>query len=384
MASIHLDPRGKSPYWYCAYRLPNGRRVFRSTKRKNRDEAQEYCRTLERGSKLGASDNLTESRAYELISEIVEITRGEPLKFYTAEEWLRDWLAGKKAAKSHATYLKYRHTIDSFISALGSKAKRNLNQVTTRDVQRFRDAELATGKHPSTCNYAVKHLRIPFNVARRQGLIPHNPAGAVEMIDTNRDEQTAKGTFTIKQLQALLKAAPSDDWRGVILMAFYTGARLQDVVNMRWMSVDLQEQLISFRARKTWENVTIPMHAELHAYLLELSAPDSGKVFLFPSLAGKRTSGKSGLSMSFSSIMEKATVKGEVAREGSGKGRTINTLSFHSLRHSFNSIMANAGVSQEVRQKLTGHSSAEMNKRYTHHELAALRAAIDKIPVLGQ
>jgi integrase len=124
------------------------------------------------------------------------------------------------------------------------------------------------------------------------------------------------------------------------------------------------------------------MHSELHGHLLDLPAPDSGKAFLFPSLAGKRTSGKSGLSMSFSRIMEKAKVKGEVARERTGKGRTINTLSFHSLRHSFNSIMANAGVSQEVRQKLTGHSSAEMNKRYTHHELEPLRAAIQKIPAL--
>jgi hypothetical protein len=42
--------------------------------------------------------------------------------------------------------------------------------------------------------------------------------------------------------------------------------------------------------------------------------------------------------------------------------------------------MANAGVSQEIRQKLTGHTNAEMNTRYTHHELAPLRAAISTIP----
>jgi hypothetical protein len=31
--------------------------------------------------------------------------------------------------------------------------------------------------------------------------------------------------------------------------------------------------------------------------------------------------------------------------------------------------MANAGVSSELRQKLTGHASAKMNAQYTHHEL---------------
>jgi hypothetical protein len=42
--------------------------------------------------------------------------------------------------------------------------------------------------------------------------------------------------------------------------------------------------------------------------------------------------------------------------------------------------MANAGVSQEVRMKLTGHISAEMNRAYTHHELEPLRAAVALIP----
>jgi integrase len=42
--------------------------------------------------------------------------------------------------------------------------------------------------------------------------------------------------------------------------------------------------------------------------------------------------------------------------------------------------MANAGVAVEVRQKFTGHASAEMNARYTHHEIETLRAAAAKVP----
>ena len=80
--------------------------------------------------------------------------------------------------------------------------------------------------------------------------------------------------------------------------------------------------------------------------------------------------------------MARARVAGEVLRAPSegGKGRTVRSLTFHSLRHSFNSAMANAGVSQEVRMKLTGHMSADMNSGYTHLELEPLRAAVAVIP----
>jgi hypothetical protein len=44
--------------------------------------------------------------------------------------------------------------------------------------------------------------------------------------------------------------------------------------------------------------------------------------------------------------------------------------------------MANAGISQEIRMKLTGHSSADINRGYTHHELEPLRKAVGVIPSL--
>ena len=88
--------------------------------------------------------------------------------------------------------------------------------------------------------------------------------------------------------------------------------------------------------------------------------------------------------MAFARIMENARVRGEVSRERLGeKGRSVNTLSFHSFRHTLTRIMANAGVPVEVRQKFTGHASAEMNQHYTHHEIATLRAAVSVIPSIS-
>ena len=91
---------------------------------------------------------------------------------------------------------------------------------------------------------------------------------------------------------------------------------------------------------------------------------------------------QTGLSGQFADIMTRGGIVGKIRRH-TPNGRANSSLSFHSLRHSFNSAMANAGVSQEIRMKLTGHSSAEMNKGYTHHELEPLRAAIAVLPGIG-
>jgi integrase len=57
----------------------------------------------------------------------------------------------------------------------------------------------------------------------------------------------------------------------------------------------------------------------------------------------------------------------------------LETVSFRSLRHTFNSAMANADVPPEIRQKLTGHASQDMNKHYTHLELETVRRAVESI-----
>ena len=81
--------------------------------------------------------------------------------------------------------------------------------------------------------------------------------------------------------------------------------------------------------------------------------------------------------------MAQAEIEGKITRH-TAEGRANSSLSFHSLRHSFNSAMANAGVAEEVRMKLTGHSTREIHTKYTHHELEALRAAVSVIPRIGK
>jgi len=62
------------------------------------------------------------------------------------------------------------------------------------------------------------------------------------------------------------------------------------------------------------------------------------------------------------------------------KNAGIRHVRFHDLRHTFNTRLMEAGVLQEIRMALMGHSSgSKVHSIYTHIELPAKRIAIRKL-----
>ena len=389
MASItkdtHVPP--KSPYWIACF---NGvgtdgkvRRLKRSTKTTDRKLAQRLAEEWEQLEKLAGKGRLTESQCRKVIAQLYERTVGEPLHFKTVREYLAEWIESKKGETELRAYWKYRQIIDEFLNHVGIKADRLLREITPTDIRSWRDALKRKGLAAPTVNHAIKILRMPFKAAHDSGYIEINPC-TKDSVRPVKDEarNVEKDVFTPEQLAALIRAAKSDDWKGAIVCGGYTGLRLRDVADLQWSAINWEDQKITVTTRKTRKDVTVPIHPQFASWL-EKQTRGIGKAPVFPALAGKSGAGKSGLSMQFKRIMERAGIRGRILREAVGAGRSQSSLSFHSLRHTFNAALANAGVAVEIRQKLTGHASAEMNAQYTHHELAPLRAAIATIPSIG-
>ncbi len=72
-----------------------------------------------------------------------------------------------------------------------------------------------------------------------------------------------------------------------------------------------------------------------------------------------------------------------VREKGEGtRGRSTPAFSFHSLRHSFNTQLEAAGVSETVRMRLSDHSTPSINRGYTKPEHKRLEAEINKLKPL--
>jgi integrase len=388
MSSITKDTHNppKSPYWIACY---NGigsdgkvQRFKRTTKTTDRKLAQRLADEWEQLAKLAGQKRLTESHCRKVVAELYERTIGEPLHFRTARAYLFEWLEGTKVDVEIGTYRRYYQIVHEFLEHVGVKAERLLREITPNDVRLWRDKLKAKGLSAPTVNGAIKVLRMPFKAAHDNGYIEINPC-TKNSVRPLRDEarNVAKDVFTPEQIAALLDAAPSDDWKGAILCGFYTGLRLRDVTELRWNALNLAQRTITITTRKTRKDVMVPIHPRFSAWLKK-QTQGIGKAPVFPTLAGKSGAGQNGLSMQFKRIMVRAKIKGRLLRKATGEGHSQSSLSFHSLRHSFNAALANAGVGAEMRQELIGHSSLEMNRLYTHPDIEVKRQAVALLPMI--
>ena len=332
----------------------------------------------ERIDKKVTNGEMIESQVRQVVNDILE-RAGEPvLPSPATNVWMREWLREKESSKSEGTAERYKGVIESFIKHLGARANKPLATIAPRDIQGFlTHRRKEGGVSTATVSLDGKILRTCLNRARKQGIITTNPAEAVDLPTVRSVE---RGVFTPTELKLLLEAANGTEWETVILFGFYTGARLSDCTRMEWANVDLVNSTLNFFNEKNQKHMLLPLHPDLAAHLEKIATSDKPQKHITPHMAELGPGGRHGLSEGFKRIVRNAGLDLQTV-QGSGV-RKISKRTFHALRHSFTSALANAGVSPELRMKLTGHKSAEIHRGYTHLELDTLKDAIKKLPGL--
>jgi len=125
------------------------------------------------------------------------------------------------------------------------------------------------------------------------------------------------------------------------MFAYYTGARFSDCCRMTWTDTDLSAGTFTYMQAKTGK-VTVPLHSDLLAHLETLAGTDKPEVFIMPHMAGLKPDGRHGLSEGFKHIMRKAGLGLQTVK--SAGVRQLSCRTFHALRHSFTSALANQAL----------------------------------------
>ena len=386
MASIHKDPRGKSPYWYCSLTLPGGKRTFRSTKQTDRRKAERICFDWSEAARIAGAGRLTESAARKVIADIYERANEAPLPAATVESFFESWLASKKAETSEATGRAYSDIAGQFLAHLGERKSLEMPRIGKAEFAAFRDSFAKRGLSAGTANLALKVIRGAFTQAQRDGIITENPASLLKGVKAS-NEESKRRAFTIHELEQILEAA-NDEWRGLILTGLYTGQRLGDIADLTWANVDLAREELRLVTGKTGRQQIIPLAKPLLRFIESLPGGDDPKQPLFPNAftAKERTGRVATLSNQFYEIMQSVgLVKVRThQKRGGGRGvkRETGEVSFHCLRHTATSLLKNAGISPAIVQEFVGHDSKTVSQNYTHIDTLTLRKAADSLPDL--
>lgn len=181
--------------------------------------------------------------------------------------------------------------------------------------------------------------------------------------------QVEKRFLNEDELIKLLKSCDDKDLRDTILVAFMTGMRRGEIINLKWNQVDLDEGYIylnnvnSLTKSRKIRGVPMTLSALRSLKKRIQNKNDSEYVFTFKSKKWSQN-----IQYEFNKLVKKTF--GENSK-----------ITLHTLRHSCASNLIKKGVEIFTVSKLLGHSSVAVTQIYSHLANDTLQDAIQAIDI---
>ena len=320
---------------------------------------------------LGTSDKcVAEKRRTELLTKLEQEAAGiiPPKSLREAAQknlakHLEDFLAdSEKVGRSEKHLANLRHRAGVLITDCRWQEARD---VTADSFQAWRSRQRLSAK---TLNDYLEAARSLLNWMVRQERLLSNPLRRVEKIDLLGRETRIRRAFTNEELRLLIGSSPLD--RGAIyLTAVLTGLRHSELGELQWgdIRLDIENPFVRVRASTTKNGKPITMH--LHNDVVAALRAIRPKNFtedeaVFPHMPRIER---------FRRDLKKAGVEyiDRLGRVGD----------FHSLRYTFGTNLAMAGVPSRVTMSLMRHSDRRLtDKIYTDEGLLSTVPGIEALP----
>ena len=240
--------------------------------------------------------------------------------------------------------------------------------IAPKMIRQFRQLQKQNGLSPRTINKHIAAIRSALSYAVRSEIVPTNKLLGPHRLFL-REEQKAIRVLEVGEVVALMNAATDLKHRAVISLAYYHGMRRNEICRLWWQDVDLEMNRLEMIHRegariKTRRSRVVALRHETAGLLKRMYQNRVNKyVFTNPSKFYWSCDGW------FSSLVEKAG---------------LDHCTIQSLRATCNTVMKDAGVSQEAAMQVLGHSTPQVNRNhYTGTLSKQQRVAVDALPSIG-
>lgn len=289
-----------------------------------------------------------------------------------------------KLKRKAGTAAHYEDVLDRI--AMPSLGKTPAKAITRADIARL---HVANGKTPFQANRTIAVISALYSFASKRGLLPEdtNPARHVEKFPENSRERF----LSIEELEKLGSAIREAETVGIawqidpdkkikhvpkgkretiigehaaaaLRLLVFTGARLREILHLKWSEVDLERGLLLLADSKTGKKAIV-LNAPSMDILSKL--PRIGEYVIAGDSAGTEAEKpRSDLKRPWAVVSRHAGLDG---------------VRLHDLRHTYASYGAGGGMGLPIIGKLLGHSQASTTQRYAHLDNDPLSKASNAI-----
>ncbi|PKL82812.1 MAG: hypothetical protein CVV24_08135 [Ignavibacteriae bacterium HGW-Ignavibacteriae-3] len=253
------------------------------------------------------------------------------------------------------TSSSYRHSKQSFKELFDFLDNKSiyLNEISQKQLEKFLFTKYQTAKYSAQQKYS--HLKSAFNRAVEWNLISSSPFNNIRM---PKIPETQPAYIDKTQFELILEEEPNELLRDIYSIAFYTGLRRGEICNLTWECINFEHNFIKVTntnlfTTKTKKERVVPMSGVVRTIFekMKLKAGDNCSDYIF-------------------SFKGHTPIEGYQVctcfRDAVRKAKLSDKLHFHSLRHSFASLLVSSKVSIYSVQKLLGHSNVTTTSKYSH------------------
>ncbi|MEK5104350.1 tyrosine-type recombinase/integrase [Cytobacillus sp. FSL M8-0252] len=246
----------------------------------------------------------------------------------------------------------------------------DIRKIKTSDIEDFIEYQQSLNRAVSPINSRLRAGRTFFEFCLRKEYVNSNPFNGVSQL---RKRHEVGPTFTKRQLNRLLETPDTTTFIGLrdmtLMLTFaHTGMRLTELQALRIQDVsfDGKGEVIVQRAKNRYARripLTRRLRAVLKAYIIERGSLNTDSLFITvedePICARQ--------------IQDRLKIHGRK----SGVDNEV-AVSPHAFRRTFCRLKVEAGTNLFILQRLTGHQSLEILKRYVEIYGKDLENAIEE------
>ncbi len=278
------------------------------------------------------------------------LSRAAPTVTDLAERFLIEHVDLKRKKRTGA---EYRRLLDTIILPAVGRRKR-ASDVTRQDVARLHHA---CGSTPYQANRVMAVLGKMFTLAEMWGLRPDhsNPCRHIEKFKETKRQRMLSSEELGRLGEALSTCRSSPNVVAAIKLLTFTGARLSEVLGLRWDWPTLIGE------------ARLP-DSKTGAKTLHLPPPALAVLADLPRIEGNP----------FVIVGQKegaALVNLEKPWRKIRRAAALDDVRLHDLRHAYGSIAVSNGMGLPILGKLLGHSQPQTMARYAHLAADPVKAA---------